>query len=55
MTVDAAKTKFRQIGLWTIIISNVEKHSRAFGVIIHPFGKVGQVDTMVEQRKITII
>lgn len=55
MTVDAAKTKFRRIGLWTIVVSNVEKHSRVFGVIIDPFGKVGQVDTMVEQRKITII
>ena len=37
MTVDAAKTKFRRIGLWTIIVSKVEKHSRVFGVVIEPF------------------
>lgn len=55
MTVDAVKTRYRRIGLWTIIVSNIEKHSRVFEVIIDPFGKVGQVDTTVEQRNITII
>jgi hypothetical protein len=35
-TVDAAKKKSRRIGLWSIVVSNVEKHSRVFGVIIDP-------------------
>jgi hypothetical protein len=52
---DGAKSTFSRVGFWSIVVSNVEKHSRVFGVIVEPFGKVGQVDQTVEQQTIAII
>ena len=53
--VDDTRTEFSRIGFVSITVSNVEKHSRVFGVVVEPFGKVGLVDSTVQQQTISIV